>query len=161
MRGLKLKRVTYQDRNVLNKIKDVDSKLWQDGGINDWLLMPLVESGLVLIFELNKKMVGYALLYREVEDRNIVFLYDFVILPLYQGKGLGKKFFRMLIEYLWRNSLAQKLELTVSPFNQAALRIYHKLYKMKKKKIIKDFYGPGEDRWWLAGDLQEMIKTSC
>lgn len=75
------------------------------------------------IYELDGKAVGY--LWFSLED-NCGFLSDVMLLPEFQGKGIGKKFIRAFIDEMITQK-ALELELRVSPTNHRAISLYKEL----------------------------------
>ncbi|MFI8415639.1 GNAT family N-acetyltransferase [Serratia sp. NPDC078593] len=75
------------------------------------------------ICEYCRQTVGY--IWFSLEDSS-AFLMDIMLLPEYQGRGIGKQFMQSFLNELIASG-AEELELRVSPHNQRALNMYKKL----------------------------------
>ncbi|MCP9270405.1 GNAT family N-acetyltransferase [Xenorhabdus sp. XENO-1] len=75
------------------------------------------------IYELESQAVGY--IWFSLEDK-CAFLSDIMLLPEFQGKGIGKHFIRAFIDEMVTEK-ALELELRVSPSNHRAISLYKEL----------------------------------
>ncbi|AYM90380.1 MULTISPECIES: GNAT family N-acetyltransferase [Serratia] len=71
-------------------------------------------------YEHDTQAAGY--LWFSLED-NSAFLSDIMLIPEFQGKGMGRDFIRAFLNELTRQG-AYEVELRVSPDNQRALKLY-------------------------------------
>ncbi|MBN5366417.1 GNAT family N-acetyltransferase [Serratia marcescens] len=71
-------------------------------------------------YEHDSQAAGY--LWFSLED-NSAFLSDIMLLPEFQGKGMGRDFIRAFLNELTQQG-AYEVELRVSPDNQRALKLY-------------------------------------
>ncbi len=85
------------------------------------------------------------------DGRQIPELFSLIVLPKYWRKGFGSK---MVAYYhdLMRKKGFKKSRLVTSPLNEKAIKFYEKL-GYTRQKIIKDYFGPGEDRILMTFDL--------
>jgi len=90
-------------------------------------------------------IVGF-IIFETLEDNILVFTHYFVSRE-YRRMGIGTKLSNAAIALIkTRDHWPCAVRLTVATTNEDAIRIYEK-YKMKKIKIVTNFYGPGEDAY--------------
>ncbi len=138
--------VTKIDEYLRETIMSIDEEAFGPGSLNEWSLPPFLHYGRVYLARFNGTPVGIAELMRDWRDPELAYLYGYAVAQQYQGYGLGTAMLRTIFEGLPRAGF-KRLQLTVHPENQVAIHIYQDKFRMKKLDFLKDYYGPGEDRW--------------
>lgn len=145
--------VTSVDDYLREILLSIDEEVFGPASLNEWSLPPLLHYGRVYLARLNGKPVGIAQLMRDWRDSELVYLYGYAVALDYQGNGVGSALLRHIFEAMPRAGFT-RLQLTVHPENKAALHIYEYKFQMKRIGFLKDYYGPGEDRWLLEWDWE-------
>jgi ribosomal protein S18 acetylase RimI-like enzyme len=99
----------------------------------------------------NGDVAGYLSYIEDPDSEGMVELLNLIVIPEYQGKGYGRK---MVNHYhdLMSEKKFKKSKLVTSPKNIDAIRFYEKIGYVKEK-IIKNYYGQGEDRQLMIFSL--------
>ena len=140
--------VTVADDYLREIMLSIDEEVFGPASLNEWSLPPFLHYGRVYLARLDGKPVGIAQLMRDWRDQELVYLYGYAVAPDFQGYGVGTALLRHIFDALPRAGF-KRLQLTVHPENHAALHIYEEKFQMKRLRFLKDYYGPGEDRWLL------------
>jgi len=99
----------------------------------------------------NGDITGYLSYIEDPDNEGMVELLNLIVIPEYQGKGCG----RIMVNHyhdLMREKKFKKSKLVTSPKNVNAIGFYERIGYVKEK-IIKDYYGPGEDRQLMTFSL--------
>jgi ribosomal-protein-alanine N-acetyltransferase len=145
--------VTVVDNYLREIMLSIDEEVFGPASLNEWSLPPLLHYGRVYLAKLDGKPVGSAQLMRDWRDSELIYLYGFAVMPDYQGNGVGTALLRHIFESMPRAGFS-RLQLTVHPENHLALHIYEDKFQMKRIDFLKDYYGPGEDRWLLEWNCE-------
>jgi ribosomal-protein-alanine N-acetyltransferase len=145
--------VTVADNYLREIMLSIDEEVFGPASLNEWSLPPLLHYGRVYLARLDGKPVGSAQLMRDWRDSELIYLYGFAVMPDYQGNGVGTALLRHIFESMPRAGFS-RLQLTVHPENHLALHIYEDKFQMKRIDFLKDYYGPGEDRWLLEWNCE-------
>ena len=140
--------VSRADNDLQEIMLTIDEEAFGEGSLNEWSLPPFLHYGRVYLARLNGKPVGIAELMRDWRDEELVYLYGYAVAQDYRGLGVGTSLLRFILEALPRAGF-QRLQLTVHPENKIAIHIYEAKFGMKRVSFLKDYFGPGEDRWLL------------
>ncbi len=140
--------VTKAEEYLRETILGIDEEAFGLGSLNEWSLPPFLHYGRVYLARFNGKPVGMAELMRDWRDQELAYLYGYAVAEDYRGYGVGTALFRTILEALPRAGF-KRLQLTVHPENHIAIHIYEEKFRMKRVNFLKDYYGPGEDRWLL------------
>ncbi len=148
--------VNEPDLSTVEEIKLIDQSQWGKDGINEWVISPFILHGLV-IFGLNgENKSSLAILFRDFKNQELIYLFDFIILPDFRGKGIGKRFFKEILLFLNSQNISH-ISLTVDPKNSSAIKIYKDFAKMTLDRSYEDLYGSGENRLYFKGNIAQMI----
>lgn len=140
--------VTVADNYLREIMLNIDEEVFGPASLNEWSLPPFLHYGRVYLARFDGKPVGIAQLMRDWRDPELIYLYGYAVAPEYQGYGVGTALLRHIFETMPRAGF-RRLQLTVHPENHIALHIYEDKFQMKRIGFLKDYYGPGEDRWLL------------
>ena len=138
--------VTKIDDYLREIMLGIDEEAFGPASLNDWSLPPFLHYGRVYLARYNGTPVGIAELMRDWRDPELAYLYGYAVAIDHRGLGIGTAMLRTIFEALPRAGF-RRLQLTVHPENQIAIHIYQDKFNMKKIDFLKDYYGPGEDRW--------------
>ena len=142
---LKVTVLKSNSKEIIDKLIEIESEAFGEGGLNQWGLVPMIYHGLVYVIWLDKEPVGLAEYMRDMEDIKKAYLYGLAISKRYQGKGFGSQLLDYSLMDLSKRRI-KKVELTVDPNNQNAVYIYHHKFGFDKIDYREDEYGLGEDR---------------
>lgn len=126
----------------------IDEEAFGTGSLTEWSLPPFLHYGRVYLAKYHGKPVGLAELMRDWRDHELAYLYGFAVDRDYRGLGVGTVLLRTIFETLPLAGF-RRMQLTVHPENRIAIHIYEDKFRMKRLDFLKDYYGPGEDRWLL------------
>jgi GNAT superfamily N-acetyltransferase len=109
-------------------------------GINKERLEELISNPLfeLYLLEIAGEIVGMASLhYMETLAKKSAWIEDVVVHPNHQGKGLGKKIMKHIVEQAKKKG-AKHLDLTSSPHREAANKLYKKLkFEPRKTNVYR------------------------
>lgn len=147
-----IQRVKRFDQELLAVLESLETEAFGEGGLNPWLMVPLIRHGAVFVMRSSTGTVGAAAEYmRDLDEPSLSYLVGISVEKSLRGQGLGK---RLLVESLqWLQKQKFKtVELTVDPQNAHAVGLYRKI-GFSYREIKADEYGPGEDRLFMVLDL--------
>ena len=98
--------------------------------------------------------MGIANFSRAWDESKLAYLSDYAIAEEARGQSIGKEFLGMVLEDI-KNQGFQRVQLTVDPKNNPAVALYESL-GFKKDKFVEKLYGPGEDRYIMDLDLDQL-----
>lgn len=139
------------DKKYIDQIIDVEKEAFGlNGGIDEWILKPIIRYGKVFVLVIEDEVIGIAEYIRDF-DGDEIFLYGFSIKKEYRKCGYGKKLLEESIKVFRKNKI-KKLGLTVSLENEEAIELYKKL-GFKMEEILKNEYGKGIDRLYFGREI--------
>lgn len=149
---VKIVEVSKTDKEYIEEIVRIEEETFgKNGGVDMWLLKPLVKYGKVLVLTGEEgKVEGVAEFIKDF-DENEAYIYGFAIGTSSRGKGYGGIFLEKSKEYMKGKGI-ERLLLTVDPKNIPAVSLYEK-YGFEAKETIKDEYGKGIDRLFMVCKL--------
>ncbi len=136
------------DSPELDWVLEQEREHFGDGGLNLWLLRPLVAHQWVYVLKDYGEPVAYAILISDTENSRLAYLFSFGVSGSRQGQGLGRKFLEILTQQM-RSLGRSRLSLSVSPNNTRALNLYRSFGPLESETLVRNYYGPGEDRWLM------------
>lgn len=139
----------------LRRMVDFGIDLFGDLGMDEWGLVPQIRHGNVFVLkeEDKKKLIGLAILMRDWEDSEKVYLFDFAIASYLQGKGLGYYFLKVIIKNLEEQGF-KRVGLTVDTENAAAIKLYEDKIGFKILEMSEDEYGKSHDRYIMELEIK-------
>lgn len=148
MRFLEIK---ANDKKYIDQIINIEKEAFGlSGGVDEWILKPIVRYGKVFVLVIENEVIGIAEYIRNF-DGDEIFLYGFSIKKEYRKCGYGKKLLEESIEVFRKNEI-KKIGLTVSLENIEAIELYKKM-GFKMEEILKDEYGKGIDRLYFGREI--------
>lgn len=148
---MKIVQVSIDDEEIMNGIVEMEkSTFGRFGGVNLWILKPIVKFGRVFAVIEKGKVIGAAE-FMVAFDRPEAFLYGFSVMEEYRERGIGTN---LLIhgENYFKEYGIKAVSLTVDPKNEKAITLYKNLdYYIECLKI--DEYEPGVDRYIMKKNL--------
>lgn len=140
-----------EDREVMEEVIRLEEEAFgKAGGVDLWILKPLVKYGKVLVLKDQGEVKGVAEYIRSFNG-NECYLYGFAIKKEFRGMGLGFFLLEKTVDLL-RKEKIKKIVLTVAPENEKGLSLYKK-QGFKKEKLLKNEYGVGIDRLYLTKEI--------
>ncbi len=143
--------------HIVKALTRIEREAFAEGGMNEWFLSPFARYGKVFALWVHgvDRPVGVAECMVIWDDPQCVYLFGFAIDKEWRCKGLGTRFLQAICQDLQQAGYVA-LELTVSPENAAALKIYRDKLGFEAIGFHPDEYGPGEDRLVLRLSLNSM-----
>lgn len=139
--SLKIKEISGKlSLKQLDLIYELEREAFQETGLSRYEIAPFAELGKIFLFYDGSKIAGHAIVLRYY-DEDSAFIFSFALRKNLRGKGLGSKFFPMLIAEI----PFRRITLTVAPWNKAAIKIYERS-GFKRVRYLKNFYGKSEPR---------------
>lgn len=142
---------TY-DVPLLEELIRLQEETFGELGLDKGTLPPMIRCGRVFLLKRDDEIIGSAELMKDWKDAGSALLVGFGIKVGERRKGLGKLFLQQIIDSI--KTEVSKIELTASPQNQAAQKLYAQV-GFEEAGFLKDAYGAGEDRLLLRLWLTE------
>lgn len=148
---MRIVEVSIEDQDIMDGIVEMEkSTFGRFGGVNLWILKPIVKFGRVFAV-VEKGVVIGAAEFMVAFDRSEVFLYGFSVMEKYREQGIGTNLL-VHCENYFKNYGIEVVSLTVDPKNEKAITLYKNLdYYIESLKI--DEYEPGIDRYVMKKNL--------
>jgi ribosomal-protein-alanine N-acetyltransferase len=148
--AIRVEEIDELSPGLLEALVAMEKEAFGKGGMNEWFLPPFVRYGRVFVLwvEGDQRPAGVAECMNSWQEPQCVYLFGVSLNKKWRGQGLGTRFLQDIIGRL-RMQGFRALELTVSPNNMAALRLYQDKLGFRTIAFCKDEYGPGEDRLLL------------
>jgi len=144
------------DPEQLADLVALDAEIHGDCGFRRWEMPMFADHGRNYIFEADGVFAGSAQIIRDWDKSDNAYLAGFGLLPAFQGKGLASSFLSLILGELAEEDITA-VELTASPGNTAALKVYENAgFRKTAEHAAK--YGPGEDRFIMRIDLAKEDK---
>lgn len=140
-----IKKIKKNDPKLLEELIDIDRQSFGDAGLDEWGLVPIIRHGRIYALYYQENIAGAAQFLKDWEEPQKAYLYGVGIKEKYRGKGLGTWFLKTCFEQL-KDEGIRRIELTVDPANQSAIRVYQEKIGFQKKEERKNEYGEGEHR---------------
>lgn len=136
--------LTYADEEIGLKREFFDEKYWDTKQAVDYLTNHLVNSETRrswLAFD-NNKLIGS--IYCELVGENVAWLAGFYVDPDYQGLGIGRKIYKLVLEFV-KN---RELQLEVYAHATKTIEMYKKWgWKIDKDKGKNGYYDLHWEKW--------------
>ena len=143
------------DKEIMEEIVKYEDKIFGEGSIGIWNIKPFVKYGRVYILLSNKliesRIVSVIEIIKGFED-NKAYIYGFFTNEKYRGRGISNLFLSNIIEEIAKNNMIEEIELTVSPENIQAIKLYEK-NGFVVDQLLHNEYGEGEDRYLMYKKL--------
>lgn len=149
----KVSRISEFDAQLIEEFSSIEKEAFNDGALNRWSFPVVIRHGAVYVLKCDGIICGIADVIKDWADPGLAFIYNFVIRKDYRQKGLSGRFLEGLIAQLGADDI-RKIQLTVSFYNEPALKAYYGA-GFEKIKELKNEYGPFEDRLLLELDVRK------
>lgn len=145
-----------QDFNLklLKRMVNFGLNIFGELGMDEWGLVPQIRHGNVYVLKEKEKpqVIGLAILMRDWDENDKVYLFDYAIKEELQGYGLGFEFLRSISENLVEQGY-KKMSLTVDVNNEPAIHLYRDKLGFKIIEFNENEYGEGQDRFYMEWDM--------
>lgn len=148
------------DWKIVDKIVELEKRSFgKEAAINQWMVPVIIRYGKLIVASKDNDgarrnsgfdIIGACEIVKSWEEESAAFIHSFYVNKEYRNKKIGKKLLQNVIDIL-KNSNIKKVELTVDPSNEPAIRLYRGA-GFKKTGFRKNEYGRGVDR-----DLMTLI----
>ena len=142
-----------EDKEMIEEIIYIEEEAFgKNGGVDEWILKPILRYGKVFVLKDKGKVVSIAEFMQKFDSMTI-FLYGLCTRKESRGKGYAKEILKRSEEF-FREKKIKKIDLTVAPDNIEAINLYKNLnYKIAEKQ--KNEYGVGIDRLLMRKKIDE------
>ena len=148
---MKFLEIKAKDKKYIEQIIEIEKEAFGvEGGVDEWVLKPIIRYGKVHVLIIEKEVIGVAEYIRDF-DGDEIFLYGFSIKKEYRKCGYGKKLLEESVKIFRKNKI-KKIGLTAALENNEAINLYNKI-GFKKEKILKDEYGKDIDRFYFSMEI--------
>ena len=139
--------IREEDREFIDEIVYVEEEAFgKNGGVDEWILKPLVRYGKVFVLKDEGKVVSIAEFMQKFDSEEI-FLYGLCTRKESRGRGYAREIMKRSEEFFIGRGM-ESIGLTVDPENKAAVGLYQGLgYDIGE--LQKDEYGQGIDRLFM------------
>lgn len=120
-----IKEISIHDEKYINEIIEMEKLTFGNlGGVNLWILKPIVNFGKVFVALDKEKVIGAAEFLISF-DRSYAFLYGLSVHNFYQNKGIADSILKFSENYFIKKEITN-ISLTVDPENTKAIALYKK-----------------------------------
>lgn len=147
---LELQRLRRPDQETLDLLAACEREAFGETGLRSYDLNVVAHAGalyVVLVGGSRGEVAACCQLIRSVDEADIMWVLGFWVRPAWQGRGLGRWLLEAVMAEL-PGAGARGLVLTADPANERALNLYTSV-GFRRVEEIRDFYGPGEDRFLM------------
>ena len=137
--------ISDRDNRTLKRLEEIEAQAFNEGGLNVWMLVPLIRHGRVYALRQAGEVMGGAQFFRDWADSGLAYLVGIAVDRRCRGQGLGTRFLAECLAALKEEGVTS-VELTVDADNAPALRVYQDKLGFIVRETRKDEYGPGVDR---------------
>lgn len=151
--GLTVYLVQDYSNQFLRRLVDFGEEIFGELGMDEWGLVPQIRHGNVYVLkEEDKKTIsGLAILMRDWEDSDKVYLFDYAISDDLQGNRLGYYFLNIIINNINEQGF-KRMSLTVDVENEPAIKLYERI-GFKTVELSKDEYGKSHHRYIMVKEF--------
>lgn len=151
---MEIREVKAENIEIIEEIIKLEKEVFgENGAIDIWNLKPYIKYGKVFVGLEEKEIIGCCELLKDWNE-NRIYLYGFLIKKDRTGKGMGSIFLQLILDKLKEENV-EIIELTVSPKNISAIRLYEK-YGFEKAQYIENEYGNGNHRFLYKKKLRTI-----
>jgi len=118
-----LKWIREVHRPEIKKIVNLEKAAFGNSGADEWTLVPLLRHGRVFAYYQEEQLIGEAQFLKDWDQPATAYLYSVAVERKWHGKGIGTRFLQECFAHLAAEGI-QRIELTVDPANEAALKVY-------------------------------------
>lgn len=148
---MKIKEISINDTKYINEIIQMEKLTFGNlGGVDLWILKPMVSFGKVFVALENERVVGAAEFLISFE-RPSAFLYGISVNNIYQNKGIADSLLKFSEKYFKKKGILY-ISLTVDPKNIKAISLYKK-NKYNLKCLKENEYGESIHRFVMEKKL--------
>lgn len=138
------------DDEIIKEIVYIEEEAFgKNGGVDEWILKPMVRYGKVFVLNDGKTVVSIAEFMKNFDEG--VFLYGLCTKKDSRGRGYAKEILKRSEEFFKKNKI-KKIELTVAPDNIRAINLYKSL-NYEIRELQRNEYGEGVDRLLMEKNL--------
>ncbi len=149
---MELVEVRWQDRELIDEIIHIEIEAFgANGGVDEWILKPMVRYGKVFVLKDSNRVVSIAEFIQKF-DSDEVFLYGLCTRRESRGRGYASEILRRSEEFFRKRSIGE-IGLTVAPYNAAAINLYKNL-NYDVVELQRDEYGRGVDRLFMKKKIK-------
>lgn len=142
---MEIREIKVEDIEIIEEILNLEKEVFgEKGAIDIWNLKPYIKYGRVFVAIKNNEIIGCCELLKDWRESK-AYLYGFLIKKGLIGKGYGRTFLEEILKKLTDETI-KEVELTVSPENISAIRLYEKC-GFEKIAYIENEYGLGNHRF--------------
>lgn len=139
----------------MKRLVALEREAFGTGGMNEWHLVPLIRHGRVFVLRRNGDIIGAIQYMADWENRNKAYAVGISIASGWRGRSLGTELFAASLKELAKEDI-REVELTVSPQNTAAIRVYRGKLGFRDAGLLPDEFGEGEDRLLMTKILEAL-----
>lgn len=147
------------DLELIERLVQLETEAFGEGGMNAWHLVPLIRHGRVYIFRQDKAVLGAVQYMLDWDNPHKAYMVGVAISKESRGQGIGFKLLQGSFNALFKDKITE-VELTVDHNNIVAV----KLYESKFGFVITDSrpheYGEGEDRLVMKLMLANVVNQA-
>lgn len=137
--------IKNNDKEIVDRIKEIDRGAFGDTGIDEWIIVPFLRHGRIMVLKYDNKIVGSCVFFRDWENQTLAYLYSIAVDSSYRGKGLGTRFLKDCLSMIKKEGI-ECVELTVDASNHGAVKVYKEKLGFEVVGQRDNEYGEGEDR---------------
>jgi ribosomal-protein-alanine N-acetyltransferase len=143
---MEIRELLPSEKDYINDIAVYEEKIFGDGGIGRWTIMPFVRYGKVYVLLEGEEIVSVAEIMRAFDAKE-AYIYGFFTKEKFLKKGYGSVLLDFVIKEM-KNCGIDTVTLTVDPENTKAVALYLK-HGFEKAGLLEEEYGKNEDRLYM------------
>ena len=149
---MELVEVRDQDKELIDEIIHIEEESFgKNGGVDEWILKPMVRYGKVFVLKDSNRVVSIAEFIQKFNSEEVL-LYGLCTRKGSRGMGYASEILRRSEEFFRKRNIGE-IGLTVAPDNMAAINLYKNL-NYDVVELQKDEYGRGVDRLFMKKKIK-------
>jgi ribosomal-protein-alanine N-acetyltransferase len=142
---LMIELVQSVERELINRLVQLEKEAFGEGGMNAWHLVPLIRHGRVYIFRNDNAVLGAVQYMLDWDKPYKAYMVGVSTAQESRGQGIGSELLQSSFNALFKENITE-VELTVDQNNLVAVKLYESKFGFLVTESRPNEYGEGEDR---------------
>ena len=137
--------VRRNEPELVRRIVQIEAEAFGAGGLNEWILVPLIRHGRVFCLTQKGEILGSVQYMLDWDTPSRAYMVGVSITKAMRGRGLGTELLKESFIALNKDNIVE-VELTVDRANTAAIEVYQRKLGFSVLDYRENEYGAGEHR---------------
>ncbi|MBU2699705.1 ribosomal-protein-alanine N-acetyltransferase [Sporomusaceae bacterium BoRhaA] len=148
--------VRTTETELIERLVQLESEAFGEGGMNVWHLVPLIRHGRVYAFRKDEAVIGVVQYMLDWDNPQKAYMIGVSISQESRGQGVGAELLRDSFNALSKENI-KEVELTVERNNIVAVKLYESKFGFLSTDFRPNEYGEGEDRLVMKLMLANVV----